>query len=237
MSDREAFARTIRDYQENGKRSLLSTGIVIDDELVKELREPGSEVRCGVNLVCRPTPGIITGIQTLQRRLSEHEPDQYYYPSQDLHLTLVEVCHSRTRAETDRIAAAVESLAPILHAGKSPPEIDRPVLAYDTKGAALNFLPRDENLQRLRTAISDDLARQGVPVESRYLPKSAHVTILRYTKPLRTPASTWVEILEGCTIATGASWTLSPLWLTWGASWYGMRSRISELIFEKLIYS
>ena len=228
MTDREAFAQTIRQCRQKGARDLLSTGIVIDDVLVRELREEGSDQRCGVNVVGRPSCEIVDRITELQRRLTAFEPDQYYYPAEDLHLTVVEICHSRTPADAERIAAAAKSLPPQLFAPEPAAEFDAPTFAYDTKGAALNFLPRDGRLQQLRNAIPEELARTGVLVESRYLPNSAHITFLRYTTPLRTPLERWVEILNDCAVPVETSWVLSQLWLTWGASWYGMHNRISK---------
>jgi 2'-5' RNA ligase len=228
MNDREAFAETIRRYKRKGKADLLSTGIVIDTALVKELREPGSDQRHGVNFVCRPNDEIVERATTIQQRLAEYEPDQYYYPPEDLHLTLVEICHSRTREDADRIVMKARRLS--LELFERPPrvELDEPTLAYDRWGAALNFLPCGGQLQLLRSSVRQDLARNGVPVESRYLSTSAHITLLRYTAPLKTPAAEWVRILDDCDVRLGSPWLLSPILLTWGATWYGMQGRISN---------
>jgi hypothetical protein len=77
--------------------------VVIDDTLVKELAESGSDVRYGVNLVCCPKREIVEQVTAIQERLFGFEPAQYYYPPQDLHLTLVEIRHSRSEKD----AAAV----------------------------------------------------------------------------------------------------------------------------------
>ena len=227
-TDREAFTRTIGQYKQKGEKELLSTCIVIDNVLVRELRETGSDLRCGVNLICRPDREAVKRIAAIQRRLSEYEPAQYYCPPRDLHLTLVEICHGRTQEDANRIAMAVRSLAPRLFERQSPAVLDGPMLAYDSRGAALNFLPCDGRLQHLRKTIREDLARNRVSIESRYLPASAHITLLRYIAPLTTPAAKWVEVLNGCDVSVDTRWVLSPVWLTWGATWYGMHGRISR---------
>jgi 2'-5' RNA ligase len=228
LSDREAFRRTIGELKRRGQSDLLSTGVLIDLPLAKELARKGSDVRCGVNLVCCPNREIVGRIAAIQRRLFEYEPAQYYYPPQDLHLTLVEICHSRTEEEANEIALAAQSLAPRFLARQPPAVVDEPTLAYDSKSAALNFLPRDERLQRVREAVREDLACHGLPVASRYPPRSAHIALLRYTTPLRTAAEKWVEVLNSCEITLEGAWVLTPVWLTWGATWYGMENRISR---------
>ncbi len=228
MGDREQFIERINVSREEAVKALLASGCVLDQVLIEELAEPGSDQRCGVNLVCRPSEEIVERIADLQHRLFEHEPEQYYYPPQDLHLTLVEVCHSRTREEAERIAAAVRSCAPGLLSPETPAAIDAPAVTFDRKGVALSFLPCDSRLQSTRQAIRENLGRNGVAVESRYLPLSAHITLLRYIRPLRTPMSSWIETLTTAGVAASSAWVLSPLWLTWGASWYGRRSRISQ---------
>ncbi|MGA2119905.1 MAG: hypothetical protein ABSH56_34835 [Bryobacteraceae bacterium] len=227
VTGREAFIRTIAQCKQNGARELLATGIVIDDVLVRELREKGSDLRCGVALICRPNREVDKCISAIQRRLFHYEPAQYYYPRRDLHLTVAEICTGRTQEDANRIAAAARPVARLFES-ESPAVLDSPVLAYDGSGAALNFLPSDARLQKLRQGIRENLARNGVSVEPRYLPMSAHVTLLRYIAPLRTPTAQWIEVLNHCEVIGDTRWVLSPVWLTWGATWYGMHGRISR---------
>ena len=230
MSDREAFRQTRAEYRNKGERDVLSTGIVLDETLIRELRQKGSDIRHGVNLICLPNQAIVDHITALQRRLSRYEPTQYYYPGRDLHLTLVEICHSRAEEEAQHLASAVQSIVPFFLERQQQPAavLDDPVLIHDSSGAALNFLPRDEQLQHLRQALRDELALHGITITSRYAPTSAHITLLRYVKPLTTQVEKWVEILQDEKSTMLAAWPLRSVWLTWGATWYGMESRMSR---------
>ncbi len=229
MSDREAFRQTRAEYKNKGERDVLSTGIVLDEVLIRELREKGSDIRHGVNLICLPNQTIVNQITTLQRQLFQYEPTQYYYPGRDLHLTLIEICHSRAEEEAQHLASAVQSIVPFFLEGQQPPAVlDDPVLIHDSRGAALNFLPRDEQLQHLRQALRDELALHGITIASRYAATSAHITLLRYITPLTTPAEKWVDILRDAKSTILAAWPLQSVWLTWGATWYGMESRMSR---------
>ena len=230
--DRE-LRQNIRTYKQNGEAALPSTGVVADELLARELAHPGSDSRHGVNLVCCPPPKLIERIAAIQRRLSEFEPAQYYYPSQDLHLTLVEICHSRCESDAAATAIAVRSVAPAFLAQEQPATIDSPVLVSDARGAAINFLPCDDRLQKLRAGIKDHLALHGVVGDSRYPQQSAHVTILRYIQPLRTPVATWLDVMNRCQIVLNDAWELDEVWLTWGATWYGMLGRIQRVNLKK----
>jgi hypothetical protein len=207
---------------------MRSTGVVVDEVLARELAHPGSDSRHGVNLVCCPGPGLIEKIAAIQRRLSEFEPGQYYYPPNDLHLTLVEICHSRSEAEAASIAHAVQSLAPSFLARERPAALHSPELVFDEKAVAVRFLPCDDRLQQLRASIREHLAAHRVVGDPRYPQRSAHITFLRYLEPLRTPAEAWFDLLGDCRIELDRPWVLDEVWLTWGATWYGMASRTKK---------
>ncbi len=228
VRDRELFRCYIQEYRRKGKSDLRSAGAVIVELLVKELAKSGSALRFGVNLLCCPIEEIVEQVTAIQQRLFEHEPAQYYYPPQDLNLTLVEICHSRGERYAAAMALATQSLAPRFLERERPAALDTPAIVFDRRAMAVNFLPRDERLQQLRTAIREYLARHRLAADSRYPARSAHITFLRYVRPLRTPAAQWVEVLNRCEIEFNAAWVLNPVWLRWGLTWYGMENRISR---------
>jgi 2'-5' RNA ligase len=211
-----------------GQLSLMS-GPVVDKILVQELDSSGTDMRCGVNIVCRPTIDVVEYIVSIQEYLRSLEPDQYYYPPSDLHLTLVEICHSRTPEDVFRIASAVGSEIRRIAAMTIPPKVDSPMLVFDAHAAALNFLPIDDALQNARQSIVHELGNIGISIDSRHEARSAHVTLMRYISPLRSASDEWVNNLLNVPPKPKLAWLLSPVWLTWGANWYGMRSRIEEI--------
>src|SRR5215207_6239106 len=90
---RKVFLQNIMQRRHEGQLSLQS-GPLVDKILVQELNRPHTDMRCGVNLICRPTIDVVQYIVSIQEYLRIFEPDQYYYPPSDLHLTLLEICHS-----------------------------------------------------------------------------------------------------------------------------------------------
>jgi hypothetical protein len=225
---RNVFLQNIMQRRHEGQLSLMS-GPVVDKMLVQELDHPHTDMRCGVNIICRPTIDVVRYMVSIQEYLSGFEPDQYYYPSSDLHLTLVEICHSRPPEDAFFIAGVVGSEISRIAAMTPLPKVDSPMLVFDSHAIALNFLPTDDALQNARQSILEGLSNLGISMDSRYETKSAHVTLMRYITPLRSASEEWVSNLINLPPTPTLEWLLSPLWLTWGANWYGMRSRIEEI--------
>jgi 2'-5' RNA ligase len=225
---RKAFLQNIMQRRQEGQLSLMS-GPVVDTILVQELDSPRTDMRCGVNIICRPTVDVVDYIVSIQEYLRVFEPDQYYYPPSDLHLTLVEICHSRTPEEVFHIADVVGPETSRIAATASVPKVDSPMLVFDSRAIALNFLPADGTLQNTRQSILEGLVNIGISVDSRHEAKSAHVTLMRYITPLRSESEAWISNLLNVPAKPNLAWSLSPVWLTWGANWYGMRSRIEEI--------
>jgi hypothetical protein len=225
MDEQAAFLTRIHDHRAKGAQALLDKGAEPDATLIQELRTPGSDQRYGVNLIVRPPPPVIGYIESLQKRLRVREPDQYFYPAGDLHLTLVEICSSRPQAEIELLAAAVAQALPQLLQAMPRALLVHSLLGYDQRACALHFLPTDQAIQTLRHDLVNQLAAHAIMVAPRYAPQSAHVTFMRYVRPLRTELTAWVETLKHAAPESPLEWLVDSVWLTWGATWYGMQAR------------
>ena len=96
-------------------------GIVIDQNLIAELKSPGVDQRSGVNIVARLPADIVPQVTRVQEALRRREPGQYFYPAPDLHLTILEVvsdteperCEPVFNLVRPHIAAVIAALPPI----------------------------------------------------------------------------------------------------------------------------
>jgi 2'-5' RNA ligase len=224
-NDQAAFLAHLQAYRLKGAQALLDNGAEPDPLLIQELCASGADQRYGVNLIVRPPPHVVSYIHAVQERLRTHEPDQYFYPAGDLHLTLIELCSSRPQREVETLAATVAQALPAMAHTAPRALLVRPLLGYDRRACALNFLPADDALQTLRRHLVNSLARHGIAIAPRYAPQSAHVTLMRYLRPLQTDRTSWLEILTHAAPRTTLEWPLDAIWLTWGATWYGMQGR------------
>ena len=129
-NDQNTLLKRAALLRRNGQNTLRE-GVRPDAVLIGELIAPGTDTRYGVNMICRPPQLITDHILTLEKYLREAEPDQYYYPQSDLHLTLFEICHSQKAEEAQRVARAVRANADKLFADLPAIKMGLPVLAFD----------------------------------------------------------------------------------------------------------
>lgn len=202
-------------------------GVICDPILVRELDKPGSDLRYGVNLICRPPKEVSAFIFELQTRLRRIEPDQYYYPLADLHLTLVEIAHSLNPDVAALISETIASRTDAWLTGLHSFTLRSAKMGYDERSCFLRF-ETTEQFTSLRALFSTRATTLGLPLKSRYGSASAHVTFMRYVRPLTTNLNDWSDLLHDLVRQNPLTWSVTELWLTWGATWFGMRSRIQE---------
>jgi 2'-5' RNA ligase len=224
-NEQAAFLARVQQHRLRGAQALLDSGVEPDPLLIQELHAAGADQRYGVNLIVRPPPPVVGYIQVVQEQLRAREPDQYYYPAADLHLTLVEICSSRPQPEVELLAEVVAQALPDMLRTAPQALLVRPLLGYDRRACVLHLLPADHSLQTLRQHLVNQLAAHAITVTPRYAPQSAHVTLMRYVRPLHTDPAAWVETLRYAAPDSSLEWHVDALWLTWGATWYGMQSR------------
>jgi len=197
--------------------------INIEKELVKELKKPGSDKRMGVNFIARPSPTLLKNIAAIQNKLRQVEPDQYFYPAEDLHMTVVEVCSSQTQEEASRISSIILNNMSQITDGLPFARVESPQLKFYPNAGVINFETLSPSLENLRKQLRDRLAQAGVPVLPRYISNTAHVTFMRYLSAPKTQPETWDKTAENSGLA---GWTMDAIWLSVGATWYGKNNRI-----------
>ena len=117
-------------------------------------------------------------------------------PLDCLHMTVLEITHSKTEAEIEHIANSMDSqvaeIADFTYNNRA--RLVKPMLSYDAAAIALSFLPAaGEGLPEAKGADADaytyhHLRRDlyglcesaGVEVASRYVVPSSHLTIARF---------------------------------------------------------
>ena len=114
-------------------------------------------------------------------------------PPDCLHMTVLEIVHSKTAAEIEHLVTAMESKVPEItdftydHRAR----LVKPMLSYDAAAIALSFLPAagegcktDDTdaytYHHLRRDMYGLCKSAGVEVASRYVVPSSHLTIARF---------------------------------------------------------
>jgi hypothetical protein len=120
----------------------------------------------------------------------------WFMPRDNLHMTAMEVTHSRTAAEIAQIVSSITVAVQDIvdHTYKHRARLIKPMLGFDSSAIALSFVPAaGENVKDSRTVDDDnftyshlrrDLYSQcnnaGAIVQSRYIIETAHLTIARF---------------------------------------------------------
>ena len=200
--------------------------VICDEALIHELNFPGSDTRCGVNLICRPSEQVIAAITSIQDPKSERAK-QYYYPAADLHVTVSEIIHSRTYGEAAEIGERLAEEAWNALGDFPAFDLNATRAVFDERAGRLELQSKDGRLHQIRQRIHDVATDTGIVPTPRYRSSSAHITFMRYIRLLTTESKDWSG-LTGQPWRVARSWTVSELFLTWGANWVGMRPRITE---------
>lgn len=217
-------------YRDAGKVNLIKSGASVDYTLAAEIDNPGSDQRHGVNLITRPPHNIKEYILSIQNYLRERvgTTGQYYYPLDDLHVTLVEISSTQTFPVVTEIADRIlENIDDILRDVPAA-EIHSPILVFDNRAVSISFIPVGQGLEKMRRLIFEKLNTIGIHVLPRYHEQAAHITFARYIKSLQLDTEKWSDILTNSPGGADMRWNINEVWLTWGATWYGMHSRIQE---------
>ncbi len=156
-----------------------------------------ADERRGLTLLARPAPELRQRLHDALGALREAEPEQYFQPPSDIHLTVLSPFSATTEHAPhvarlpDYQAAVAEALAEV------------PAFAVDIEGITLSAgavlaqgFPRDGTLEHARDRLRAALDARGVGggVDQRYRLVTAHLTLVRFAAPLRRPAH-FVDLL------------------------------------------
>ena len=167
--------------------SLLAHGEAELDPLI----DSPHDTRRGLTLLTRPPATITAAIQEMLAEFQAIDPAQYYYPTPDIHLTLLSIisCYPGfTLAAVDpaRYQAALQAIL----ADCRPFTITYAGLTASPGGIMVQGFPQDAGLQHLRTATRKFFQNTDLPqsIDHRYVLQTAHSTVIRFRKPLASPA-------------------------------------------------
>jgi 2'-5' RNA ligase len=166
--------------------------ILLKKEEVDPLLRPENlkqDTRSGVSLIIRVSAATIPSIVTLFEELQGVEPNQYYYPLEDLHITVLSIISGfvgfdlsslHLSSYTEIIQSCLIALPPIVlrFSGLTMSSSCLMIQGFiENEEDGLNVLR-----SRLRSAFKTSGLQQTC--DFRYLLRTAHVTILRLRYPM-----------------------------------------------------
>lgn len=161
--------------------------IVADNYHIDHQIDSPSDHRFGLTLIIRPDNQTKNAAQAFLKELQEIDPDQYYYPDSDIHLTVLSIisCYDgfdwKTISIPDYVAIIKKSLADIQDV-----EINFQGITASPSAIMLQGFPETNSLDDLRNNLRANFKASGLEesIDKRYAIQTAHSTVARFRKPI-----------------------------------------------------
>jgi 2'-5' RNA ligase len=140
--------------------------------------------RRGLSLIIRPAGEVVQAVDALVGELRQSEPHQYFYAAEEYHVTLLSPqTATENYLSSPELIEGYERAVARAGAGFGPFQIQFRGITGTAEAVMIQGFPKDDALNRLRSRIREEMVTEQVPIQQRYPPRAAHVTIMRYVHP------------------------------------------------------
>ena len=161
--------------------------IVADNYHIDHQIDSPSDHRFGLTLIIRPDNQTKNAAQAFLKELQEIDPDQYYYPDSDIHLTVLSIisCYDgfdwTSISIPDYVAIIEKSLVDIQDV-----EINFQGITASPSAIMLQGFPSTNALDDLRNNLRANFKESALEqsIDKRYSIQTAHSTLARFRKPI-----------------------------------------------------
>lgn len=172
--------RRYNEMWKNARSHLISGTCSIDDSI-----DDAEDLRRGITLLAKPNQEVKNEISSFQLELKKMEPKQYYQPCDDLHLTVLSIISCYVRFELTQIKT--ENYRNLIDECTSEPiEIRFEGITASPSGILVQGFSKGDGLKSLRNGLRNrfNLSQLQHSIDSRYKINTAHLTIMRFRKPI-----------------------------------------------------
>lgn len=157
-----------------------------------------SDSRFGITLLLRPSEKIKENIELFLKQLKVIEPNQYYYPDSDIHITIMSIisCYEGFSFEKINVEDYIEIIQKSIE-NSGVVKIDFRGVTASNSAIMIQGFPFDESLDTLRNKLRENFRNSTLEqsIDSRYSIATAHSTIMRFTEKLQNPQK-FMEVVE-----------------------------------------
>jgi 2'-5' RNA ligase len=172
----------------NDAHESIAAGKYTLDPLIDDV----ADNRFGISLNIKPSKELCDNILTVQHEFKSLEPEQYYYPRTDLHITVIAIVSCRAgftigdrdiKTYSNIIESAIREIPPFRIACSG--------ITASTGSVLMQGFPSGEELNQLRNEIRTRFRTSDIfhTIDTRYTINTVHSTIIRFRRPLRSPAA------------------------------------------------
>ena len=189
-----------------------------------------SDSRFGITLLIRPSEKIKANIQFFLEKLKAIEPEQYYYPDSDIHITVMSIISCYEGFSVDKIK--VEDYIKIIQESLvdfGEIKIEFQGVTASPSALMIQGFPADESLNNLRNKLRDNFKKSPLQqsIDSRYVIATAHSTVMRFQEKLQNPEKL-IEITEKFRDYVFGEFTVDKVELVFN-DWYQRESNTIHL--------
>ena len=160
--------------------------------------DAATDNRFGITLVIQPDAAIKNKIQGFLDELRAIDPEQYYYPDSDIHITALSIisCYEGFDLNTISIPDYVSIIEKSL-LGIKDIAINFQGITASSSAIMLQGFTDSDSLNDLRNNLRNHFANSGLEqsIDKRYSIQTAHATVARFRKKIRSTEKL-IETLE-----------------------------------------
>ena len=161
--------------------------ITANEYEIDNLIDSPSDNRFGITLLIRPKDYINDNIQKFLDELKSVEPEQYYYPNSDIHVTVMSIisCYNGFELENISIDKYIDLINKSLTKRENINIEFNGITASPSCVMIQGFLS-DNTLNDIRDNLRTIFINSGLEqsIDQRYTIQAAHLTVARFRKPL-----------------------------------------------------
>ena len=191
--------------------------------------------RLGITLLLRPDELVKKEIQSFLNELQVMLPDQYYYPSTDIHLTVMSIisCYSGFSLDQIRLPDYNALLSNCLSAVR-PFSIQFKGITAADAGIMIQGFPESGVLNEIRDRLREAFKNTSLQhsMDKRYRITTAHMTVMRFRKIIDRPNSL-IETLQSYRMHDFGTSRIGQLELVFN-DWYQRKDKVERLHFFRL---
>lgn len=169
-----------------------------DNYHIDTLIDSKNDRRFGLTLIIRPSNEIKTKIQDFLKNFKEIEPNQYYYPNSDIHITVMSIisCYSDFDMSKIDVQKYIDLTEKCLLKGIDLNITFKGITASPSGVMVQGFMNNNE-LNDIRNRLRKEFKNSNVEqsLDKRYLIQTAHSTIIRFRKEL-SQKEKFLELLD-----------------------------------------
>lgn len=186
--------------------------------------------RYGMTLLARPSENVKVNIKRFLDDVAQVAPHQYFYPESDMHLTILSIisCYSGFYLAQIQIPSYIETIREIVDP-IAPFKIHFKGITASPSCILIQGYPENNQLENLREQVRSAFSQSDLQhsIDKRYAIQTAHLTVIRFQKPLQEPEKLISVINQYREYDFGSCW-VDGIELV-GNNWYQQKEKVQLL--------